>query len=248
MFVLIAFSFVTMLAKANDPATEFQKANGLYQKQNYDSAAQIYESLVAQEYKSAEVYFNLANCYYKSDHISKAVLNYERALKIQPDDEDITFNLKVAQLRVVDKIETVPDIFYRRWIKSIATALTTDGWSRFVIGCIWIMFLFATVYILSPRIALRKTGFILSSFFLVISFCAWLLAQQSYVNHILQKSAIVTSVSAYVKSSPGDNNTDLFLLHEGTKMDILDEYENWVKIRIANGSIGWVRSSVLEEI
>lgn len=241
LFTSVAFS-------AGDPAAEYQRANALYQKQQYQEAAQIYEQLLSQEYVSPEVYYNLANCYYKMNNVAKTVLNYERALKLKPDDEDISFNLKVAQLKVVDKIETVPEIFYRRWMKSIAGAFTTDGWTKLTIGSIWLIFLFAAVYIISSRTSLRRIGFVLAAFFLLVSIGLWMITQQSYADRVSQKRAIVVSVSAYVKSSPGDTNTDLFLLHEGTKVDILDEFENWIKIRIANGSVGWLKSPDIEEI
>ena len=233
---------------ASDPLTEYQKANGLYQRQQYDSAALIYGQLIGQEYHAAEVYFNLANCYYRQDHIAKAILNYERALKLSPDDEDIAFNLKVAQLKVVDKIEAVPEIFYVRWMKSLSNMFTTDGWSRVIIGGIWVMFFFAAVYVLSRSGAIKRTGFLFAAIFFVLTLCTWILSRQSYADHVTQKSAVVMNVSAYVKSSPGDSNTDLFLLHEGTKVDILDEFDNWVKIRIANGSIGWLKDTEIEEI
>jgi len=233
---------------ANDPAYDFQKANELYQKQNYDSAAKIYEQLAAKEYYSAEVYYNLANCYYKLDNVSHAILNYERALKLKPDDEDILFNLKVAQLKVVDKIETVPEIFYVRWTKSISSLLTTDNWSSLVIICIWIMFMFAAMYVISSAVVMKRIGFLMAALFLLVTIGVFRIARQSYSSQVQQKRAVVMSMSAYVKSSPGDNNTDLFLLHEGTRMDILDSYDNWVKIRIANGSIGWVKSIEIEEI
>lgn len=247
-FLFIALCAASVQAAASDPSTEFRFANDLFQKQNYDSAAKIYERLIAQEYLSAEVYYNLANAYYKLNSTSRAILNYERALKLKPDDEDILFNLKVAQLKAVDKIEPVPEIFYRRWIKSISSSLTTDGWSRFVIGCIWIMFFFGAIYIVAAKTSMKRIGFVLAAFFLIITLCGWLLTQQSFNDHVAQKSAVIMSVTAYVKSSPGDKNTDLFLLHEGTTVDILDSYENWVKIRIANGSVGWLKSAEMEEI
>ncbi len=245
---LVFFSLLSLFSLAGDPASDFQKANGLYQKQQYDSAAKAFEQLLSQEYKSTEVYYNLANCYYKQDNIARAILNYERALKLQPDDEDALFNLKVAQLKVVDKIEAVPVIFYIGWMKSISSAFSSDSWSLFLIINIWIMFLFAAIYVLSRRASMKRFGFLIASFFLLVSIFAAVIANQNYANHFRQKSAVVLSVSAYVKSSPGDNNTDLFLLHEGTCVEILDEYENWVKIRIANGSIGWLKSSETEEI
>lgn len=248
LFCILIFLFITSQSFAGDPGSEYQKANALYQKQQYDSAAVIFEQLISQEYKSAEVYYNLANCYYKANNIARAILNYERALKLQPDDEDAAFNLKVAQLKVVDKIEAVPDIFYIRWMKTLSSAMTTDNWSRLLIFNIWIMFLFAAIYILSRRASIKRLGFLLASLFLLISLITAAVANQNYENSVRQKSAVIMSVSAYVKSSPGDNNTDLFLLHEGTRVDILDAYENWVKIRIANGSIGWLKNSETEEI
>lgn len=248
---LLAFAFAFLIAStvhAGEADAEFQKANALYQKQNYDSAAKIYEQLIAQEYHSPEIYYNLANSYYKTNNTARAILNYERALKLKPQDEDIIFNIKVAQLKAVDKIEPVPVIFYRRWLSNIASLFSTDGWSRFVIICIWLMFVFATVYIVSPRTSMRRIGFVIAAFFLLLSLSGWALSGISYAEQVSQKSAVVMSVSAYVKSSPGDNNTDLFLLHEGTRVDIIDEYENWVKIRLSNGSIGWLKSSDMEII
>jgi tetratricopeptide (TPR) repeat protein len=248
IFFIAACPLFSSHCIASDPATEYQRANGFYQKQNYDSAAAIYEQLVSQEYLSPEVYYNLANSYYKLNNTARTILNYERALKLKPDDEDIAFNLKVAQLKAVDKIEPVPEIFYRRWIRSAASLFTIDGWSYCVISCIWIMFFFAAIYILSRRTPVRRISFVFASFFFVLTVSSWLLSQQNYVQYISQKRAVVMSISAYVKSSPGDNNTDLFLLHEGTKVDILDEFENWVKIRIANGSVGWLKSVEIEDI
>ena len=114
----LVIGIIPMNAFAFEPATEFQKANNLYQKNSFDSAAKIYEKIISEEYFSVEVYFNLGNCYYKMNKTAKAILNYERALKLKPNDEDILFNIKVAQLKVVDKIETVPEIFYLRWSKN----------------------------------------------------------------------------------------------------------------------------------
>ncbi len=245
---ILSFLFLPLLVTAGEPVSEFNKANGFYQKQNYDSAASVYEQLISQDYKSAEVYFNLANSYYKLDHIAKSILNYERALKYNTDDEDILFNLKVAQLKVVDKIDALPEIFYIRWMKSLSATFTTDGWSRIVIISIFLLFLFASIYVLSSRPAMKRTGFILAALFFIVSVATGCIANDNYRNRVIKKNAIVMSISAYVKSSPGESNTDLFLLHEGTKVEILDEFENWMKIRLANGSIGWLRDTDIELI
>jgi len=247
-FLGIILLAISISANANEPAYDFQKANELYQKQNFDSAAKIYEHLIDQEFYSDEVYYNLANCYYKMNDISHAILNYERALKLKPDDDDILFNLKVAQLKVIDKIETVPEIFYVRWIKKISSLLTADNWSWIVVVCTWIMFLFAAMYVVSSTVVIKRIGFLMTVIFFLISTAVFLISRESYSNQVRQKRAVVMSMSSYVKSSPGENNTDLFVLHEGTRMEILDSYDNWVKIRIANGSIGWVKSADIEQI
>ena len=250
-FVVCCLMFVVLSpisVFAFEPSWEYQKANNLYQKNRYDSAAKIYEKLISEEFFSTEVYFNLGNCYYKTNKNAKAILNYERALKFKPNDEDVLFNLKVAQLKVVDKIETVPEIFYVRWIKNLSSIFSVNGWAKAITICVWLMFIFAAVYAVSQSSALKKASLLFTLSFLIFTSAAWFLAKQNYELTKINKSAIIMNESVYVKSSPGENNTDLFLLHEGTKASILDEFENWEKIKIANGSVGWVKKSVLEEI
>jgi len=247
-WLLVVVGFIPVSTFALEPSVEYQKANNLYQKNSFDSAAKIYEKLISEEYHSTEVYFNLGNCYYKTNKTAKAILNYERALKLKPNDEDILFNIKIAQLKVVDKIETVPEIFYVRWANHLSSIFSIDGWGKLITIGVWLMFLFAAVYALSQKPALKKVSLLLSFIFLIFTFLVWFLAKQYYETSKINKSAIILSESVYVKSSPGENNTDLFLLHEGTKASILDEFENWEKIKIANGSVGWVKKNDLEEI
>lgn len=249
-FVIFSLMFIVFVTNgfSFEASDEYQKANNLYQKNSFDSAAKIYEKLIAEEYHSLEVYYNLGNCYYKTNKTAKAILNFERALKLKTNDEDILFNIKVAQLKVVDKIETVPEIFYVRWTKNIASIFSDDGWGKVITICVWLMFLFAAVYAISQSSILKKVSLLFSFTFLIITSVAWFLAKQNYESAKINKSAIIMSESVYVKSSPGENNTDLFLLHEGTKATILDEFENWQKIKIANGNVGWVKKSDIEKI
>jgi tetratricopeptide (TPR) repeat protein len=249
-FIICCLLFVVSLSKvfSFDASAEYQKANSLYQKNSFDSAAKIYEKIISEEYFSTEVYFNLGNCYYKTNKSAKAILNYERALKLKPNDEDILFNLKVAQLKIVDKIETVPEIFYVRWTKNLASVFSVDGWGKLITICVWLMFLFASVYAVSQRSTLKTLSLIFTFAFLLFTSAALFLAKQNFELTKMKRSAVILSESVYVKSSPGENNTDLFLLHEGTKASILDEFENWEKIKIANGSVGWVKKTDLEEI
>jgi tetratricopeptide (TPR) repeat protein len=233
---------------AFDPAMEFAKANTLYQSKSYDSAAIAYKQLIDQKFISAEVYYNLGNCFYKTGNTAKAILNFERALTFKPGDEDVNYNIKVAQLKTVDKIETVPEIFYLRWLHRFSIYISTDQWSYLMLIFAWCICLSLMVYLLSLYSWVKRMAFMFSMIFLFLTLCSWYITQQSYMSRQIEKSAIVMSVSVYVKSSPGESNTDLFLLHEGIKVQLLDTYEDWLKIRIANGNVGWLKRGDVEEI
>lgn len=248
-YCTITFLVISALyCYALDPSIEFTKANALYQSKGYDSAALTYQLLIDQKNIAPEVYYNLGNCYYKTGNIARAILNYERALKFKPGDEDINFNIRVAQLKTVDKIETVPEMFYLRWLSRFSGFLSTDQWAYLMLAFAWCICLSLTVYLLSMYSWIKRMAFMLSIIFLFLTLCSWYITQLSYVSSQVEKNAIVMSVSVYVKSSPGETNTDLFLLHEGIKVQLLDSYEDWLKIRIANGSVGWLKRADVEEI
>ncbi len=242
---LLVFFTVSFAA---DDTSLYDKANTFYQHQDYSNAIQSYEQLLKGGKVAPEVYYNLANSYYKSGNIAKAILNYERTLKLNPNDEDAEFNLHVAQLKVVDKMEPVPQIFYKRWISSIAEAFTPNTWSKLVLILFWITFGISIFYLLSRIPAVRQVAFIFILFFLFLTAFSFFFAHQSYTNNEVNKKAVVMFASAYVKSSPDDKGNDLFIVHEGTKVEVLDDFLSWKKVRIANGSIGWLKTSEIEQI
>ena len=240
--------FTVHYSLASEASSEFQAANSLYQKQEFDSAAKVYEKLIAENKISPEIYYNLGNCYYKAGNVAKSIIAYDRALKLNPDDEDALFNLHVAELKVVDKIEPVPQIFYKRWIASVTDLFGTKMWSQLLLVLIWISFVMAATYVLSRTPSGRQLTFIITVIFIFLTLSTWFFSHQSYLQNEVNKSAIVTSASAYVKSSPDEKGNDLFIVHEGTKVDVLDEFSEWKKIRIANGSVGWMKSGEVEQI
>src|SRR5437764_593556 len=127
--IILAFCFFTSgILYAVEPQQDFAKANEYYKKGDYENSIKTYEQLIKQGNSSSEIYFNLGNSYYKTGNIAKSIVNYERALKLNPDDEDINFNLRIAQLKVADKIEPLPEIFYIRWIKSLTEWLPVQAW------------------------------------------------------------------------------------------------------------------------
>jgi tetratricopeptide (TPR) repeat protein len=245
---LFFFLLIGVNAFSASPDEQFSKANVLYRSGNFKEAATSYESLIAGGYRSASVYYNLGNAYYKLENVSKSILNYERALRISPRDEDIIFNLRLANLNTVDKIEPVPKLFYEQWWDSFISTHNSDIWSAFGISGLWIAFLFAVLYIYAKTISMKK-----ATFFAVILFAAtgiFFLTTAYIQNQRMHgnKSAIIMETSAYIKSSPDEKSTNLFMLHAGTRIDIVDELSGWKKIRIANGNVGWLSDDQLEII
>ena len=228
--------------------TVFTKANTLFQKHDFEGAVKGYIEVLGYDSTSSEVWFNLGNAYYRLGDFPKAILSYERAKKISISDEDIEFNIRIANLHITDKIDPLPRIFYLRWIDDASYLFSFGDWSIAIVSLFILLVLFTLCYFLIPSIAIRKAGFYLGiiSFLLIISSYALALHQQHFVYGT--ESAIVTSASVYVKSSPDERGADLFILHEGTKVDLLDELNGWKKIRIANGSIGWIKENSFEVI
>jgi tetratricopeptide (TPR) repeat protein len=249
----ILFSLVVILCSCNsfasEPQADFQKANEYYKHGDYENAIKTYEKLLKESGEPpAEVYYNLGNCYYKTGNTAKSILNYERALKQNPDDEDANFNLRIANLKVADRIEALPEIFYMRWINSIIAWMPLQVWTKIFIACFWLFFASAAWYVLATSSFAKRLSFALILFFMFLSICTFAFTRQRHVQEEKNKSAIITAASVYIKSSPDEKGNDLFILHEGTKVNVLDELGEWKKIRIANGTIGWMKAHEIEEI
>ena len=226
----------------------FHQGNIAYQKDDFSTAIRTYQILIKSGYRSSEVYFNLGNAYFKSDSLAKAIVNYERAKKLNPEDEDIDVNLKTTSIRVVDKMDPVPQIFYKRWLHSLSIAITSESWSILFLVLVWLSFIAALFYILSNSILLKKISFFLIFLFLICSGACFIVAKESHSITEIDKQGIVTASSAYIKSSPGEKGNDLFILHEGAKVDAFEFLNGWQKIRTANGSVGWISIGQLEII
>ena len=139
----------SLFAQKKDALTLYHTANTAYQKQDYAGSIKLYEQLIADGNVSTEVYFNLGNSYFKEGNVPRAIINYERAKKLAPEDEDIEFNLKIASLKVVDRIDNVPEVFYKRWIRSMATIFPANTWSIVFVILIWLVFMSAGFYVIS---------------------------------------------------------------------------------------------------
>lgn len=244
--ILLLFMHTLCVA---DPRIElFNRANQFYMNQSYEKAAETYEQLIKSGKAAPEVYYNLGNAYYKTGNISAAILNYERALKFRPSDPDIMYNLRMANLATIDKIEPVPQLFYQKWWDDFVN----EGSIRFraivVVILFWCALAVAALYLFSNIVILKKTAFYITLALVVsgIFTCYLTYRQNEHLND--HKAAIIFAGSAYAKSSPDEKSANLFLLHSGTRIEVLDELRGWKKIRIANGNEGWIISGAIEII
>jgi tetratricopeptide (TPR) repeat protein len=223
----------------------YKTANQLYKSNQFDSAAAIYENIVHQGYKTAEVYYNLGNCYYKVNNISKSILNYERALKISPRDEDVLHNLKIANARVIDKIVPVPQLaIISRW-NDLLSSRSSGGWGIMALVFIWLALLAFVVYLFT---SLRRLSFTAGVILILLSLSFAGFAHRESEEEQNPDAAILIIPNTYVKSAPDVNGNDLFMLHEGVKFNVLDRVGDWYKIHLADGKVGWLEKSTFEKI
>lgn len=226
------------------------KAEGdsAYMRNDYASAIQIYENLLKNG-EAAEVYYNLGNSYYKADDIAKAILNYERALLLQPGNADIRANLEIARSKTIDKVIPVPEIFFVAWTKSLINSLSVDAWAK--LGVVFFILLLVSLYLFffSKQITGKKTGFIGGIVFLALVVLSNVFAAQQKNELTDRNAAIVLSPSVTVRSTPSESGTSLFILHEGRKVEIKDNtMREWKEIRLEDGKVGWVPASAVEVI
>jgi len=223
-------------------------ANAAYSKNNFDRAIKLYKDIDDKGYEAMELYYNLGNSYFKTNNIPAAILYWEKALKLKPNDDDIKFNLKVANSRISDKIDPLPEIFIKRWWRNACNIFSSNSWATITLISFFVFLVFLTVFRLSRSLGLRKTSFYLSIIFLFISLLTASFAYQQYKNLKSHDEAIVFTPTVTIKSSPDENSTDLFVIHEGLKLQLLDNISDWYKIKIPNGSIGWLNKNDFEII
>ena len=248
------YSFVWLLlamicfGSTSAKAVTKNNADTEYQKGNYQQAIRDYEEILKNG-ESAEIYFNLGNAYYRTDNITKAVLNYERARLLSPGDDDINFNLQFARSKTIDKITPESEMFFVTWYKSLVNFTSVDNWAKTGILCIVMALLLVLLYLFGPQLMLRKIGFFGGLAFFVIFLLSNLFAFQQKQALDNRTGAIIISPSVNIKKTPAKNSADQFVLHEGTRVDIIDKgMTDWRCIRVGDGREGWIETKAIEEI
>lgn len=243
---LIMFAMLSLSLSAN--AITKMNADSAYVHENYQQAITDYEELLKSGV-SATIYYNLGNAYYRTDNITKAVLNYERALLLSPGDRDIRFNLQLARSKTIDKITPESEMFFVTWYHSLVNITSVDGWAEFGLVSLVISLILALFYLFSGKVWVRKTGFFAGAFLFVSFLLSNVFAYQQKQQLINRTGAIIISSSATIKSTPSVGGTDLFVLHEGTKVTISDgSMKGWKEIKVADGKEGWIPIKQIEII
>lgn len=239
---------VALTARAQSPEQLFQQANGLYQDGKIAEARDLYEKIVSNGYVSEDLYYNLGNVYYRLGDLGHAILNYERAHRLAPADEDLRHNLQLANLRVTDRIEPTPRLFVWDYWDSMKGSVSTSTamWVAYVL----FVFLIVAVafFMLGQSYGLRKAallGGIVCALFLVGS---GLFLWDKVSDDNRRDEAIILAAITTIKNSPDPKSSDAFVLHAGVKVRVIDSVNEWIKIRLADGKVGWMERGAAETI
>lgn len=216
----------------------FINANKEYKNQNYEAAIALYDSIISNNLESSELYYNLGNCYYKTQDWANAIWHYEKSLQLTRDKKT-TQNLELARIKIIDRIEPIPQLFYMKWWEKIIVLYSTRIWQILLIVSIWIV-------LIIRFINYKKTY--ISAFFKSLTLIILLITYASFEKNYNQKKGIIFSSTTTVKSAPTTESTSLFSLHSGSKVEILDSIGNWINIRISSGDSGWILQKSIKNL
>ena len=232
--------FFALNSFAGEPL--FLQANTEYVNENYTVAISLYDSILTNGLESAELYYNLGNCHYKTQDWANAIWHYEKSLQFG-NNEKTRHNLSLAKLKIIDRIEALPQLFYKKWWVSLTQVFSTKTWqiiSLLSIGLIFILQLISQFTSLKSKL--------ITKIFSAITVLILLITETSYHNNFTKKEAIIFSETITVNSAPTSSSTNLFSLHAGSKVEIIDIIGDWINIKIANGNSGWIAQNSIKEL
>jgi tetratricopeptide (TPR) repeat protein len=235
-------------AQVTNAESLLEAGNQAYSSANYSEAVSQYESILGSGLESSGLYFNLGNAYFKLNDIPAAILYYEKAGKLDPTDENIKFNLALANSRIIDKMEPLPEFFLRTWWISARNTFSSDRWASIGVAGFILALVSLALFIVSGSVLLRKISFWSGILLLGLMSLSLTFSIAEYRDYSSHNSAIIFTPTVTVKSSPNDASVDLFVIHEGTKVFITDLVEGWSEVRLANGHVGWVKSETFRLI
>jgi hypothetical protein len=247
--LILILSLFTQKAVSQDIKTEkFNKGVASFTSGNYKEALQLWKDIYNTGYRSANLDYNIGNACFKLNDIPNAILYYERAYLMKPADEDINYNLQIARTLIVDRFQEIPELFFVRWYDFMALFLSTNTWAKISIGSFILCLLLLSLYIYSSKYRQKVIGFWFAVFFFILSVVSLALTVRNKSLVFDSHKAIITISLVNGKSSPDNSGSDLFVLHEGTKVSIEDVVGEWYEIRLSDGNKGWVPANCLNII
>lgn len=248
---LVSFTSILWSQETEAPKSQaaiWKSAEEAYAVGDFDGAIREYQSLEKAGAVSSSLFYNLGNAFYRKGSVGKAILYYERALKLDPADKDIRNNLDMARLQTLDKIDSVPQFILVEWVKNLRNKLSSNAWA--IVSLILLALSVALLLLckFGRTTSSRKLYFIIAMILLLFTIFSFLfslsLARQATGND----TAVVVENIGSVKSSPAAGGNSIFVLHEGTKVKILESVEQWSRIEIQDGRQGWIKTSDIEVI
>jgi tetratricopeptide (TPR) repeat protein len=227
---------------------KFRQGVDLFAAGSFDKALEQWIDLYNTGYRSAELEYNIGNAYFKLKNIPGAILFYERAHLLKPGDEDINYNLQIARTLTVDRFEEIPELFFVRWYGFLSLSLSTNTWALFSIISFIMCLVFLSLYFYSSRYKLKVLGFWLALLLFIISFSSLAFSARNRQMVHNSHKAIIFSPQISGKSSPDNSGTDLFVLHEGTKVTTDEKVGDWFEIRLSDGNKGWIPAGSIQII
>ena len=248
LFLTLFLILASLTAFANNVNESMQQATKYYRNGEFDNAIKMLEELREKGYEGASLYYNLANSNYRIGKIGYAILNYERALIISPTDEDVKHNLAFANLSTIDRIQPLPAFFLFEWWEALLASLSVNGWTYAAFFFYILLLILIVIYFFVKTIFQQKLILFSGLGILVIlaSTVSLLIIKINREQTLI--SGVVIEQSVTVKTSPDEKSTDAFVIHEGLKVNLEYKLDEWVKIRLADGKVGWIESDDIEII
>lgn len=233
---------------AQDANDLLQQGNSYYASEEYQKAIDSYQRVLEQRKESAALYFNMGNAFFRLNKLPEAVLYYEKAKLLAPNDREIQENLEMARSLTGDEIEAVPEFFLTRWRKAVMNWMHADTWGIMSLTAFLLMLVAAGFVVTGRSAQAKRLAFSLGVVLLLVAGVSFSLGHAQKNRIQAHDTAIVFSPSVTVRSAPSSSGTSLFVLHQGTKVRIQETTEKWYEIRIANGEVGWLKKEAVRRI
>lgn len=242
--LLLPFTYVS----GQSPENKYYEGINHYSEGNFDQALSTWIELADAGFSSPELYYNIGNAAFKTGKIPLSILYYEKALLKHPFNEDIRYNLEIARSFVVDRFNTIPELFISRWFRMVSLLFSSNGWAVISLITFTLSLILGLLYLFSGSISIKRISFIVASVAMLISFAAISFSYGNRSVTVRNRNAIIFAPVVTGKSSPDPSGKDLFVIHEGTKVKVEDEVGGWYEIRLSDGNVGWIPVGDAEKI